>query len=160
MSNFGSELWGNISDMSLVENVAKEGQCSDEDCKIVKFIQGVERDIAAKSTKQVKDRLSRDKTSNQYKRRENILVYYRWKGIACPKEKLVRRLNRTDGRPGNEKLAGDIIALVNFYSSREITAEFSDMFRKPLCDNPQDFLKSLDDEQSKQLIWRSLKILN
>ena len=87
MSNFGSELWGNISDMSLVENVAKEGQCSDEDCKIVKFIQGVERDIAAKSTEQVKDRLSRDKTSNQYKRRENILVYYRWKGLHSMSER-------------------------------------------------------------------------
>ncbi|CAB4009797.1 Hypothetical predicted protein [Paramuricea clavata] len=152
LSQLGSDDWGNISDISLVENVANEGQNSDEDCEILKFIEDTERDIAAKSTQYVKGILTRDKTANLYKRREKILDYCKSKIIECPKEKLVRRLNRTGGRSANEKLACDIIALVNFYSSREITAEFNDMFRKPLCDNTQDILKSLDKEETKQLM--------
>jgi hypothetical protein len=136
----------------LIENVANEGQNSDEDCEILKFIEDAERDIAAKSTEHVKGILTRDKTANLYKRREKILDYCKSKIIECAKEKLVRRLNRTGGRSANKRFACDIIALVNFYSSREITAEFNDMFRKPLCDNTQDILKSLDKEETKQLM--------
>ncbi|CAB4000441.1 Hypothetical predicted protein, partial [Paramuricea clavata] len=70
LSQLGSDDWGNISDIPLVENVANEGQNSDEDCEIVKFIEDTERDIAAKSTEHVKVVLTRDKTANLYKRRE------------------------------------------------------------------------------------------
>ena len=103
-------------------NQALKGQNSDEDCEILKFIEDTERDIAAKSTEHVKPKgiLTRDKKANLYKRREKILDYCKSEIIECPKEKLVRRLNRTGGRSANEKLACDIIALVNFYSSREI----------------------------------------
>jgi hypothetical protein len=78
--------------------VANEGQNSDEDCKILKFIEDTERNIAAKSTEHVKGISARDKTENLYKRREKILDYCKSKIIECPKEKLVRQLNRTGGR--------------------------------------------------------------
>ncbi len=42
--------------------------------------------------------------------------------------------------------------MVNFYSAKEITVEFNDMFRKSLRDNAQDILKSLNKEETKQLM--------
>ena len=98
--------------------------------EIQKFINDLERDIAATSTETVKAKLVKDYPGKLNSKRDKIADFCKRKFVDFPKEKLLRRISRSGGKSANEKLAGDIIELVKFCLSREITDEFKDMFKK------------------------------
>ncbi len=98
--------------------------------EIQKFINVLERDIAVTSTETVKAKLVKDYSGKLNSKRDKIADFCKRKFVDFPKEKLLRRMSHLGGKTANEKLAGDIIELVKFCLSREITDEFKDMFKK------------------------------
>ena len=98
--------------------------------EIQKFINDLERDIAATSTETVKAKLVKDYPGKLNSKRDKIADFCKRKFVDFTKEKLLRRISRSGGKSANEKLVGDIIELVKFCLSREITDEFKDMFKK------------------------------
>ena len=78
----------------------------------------------------MKAKLVKDYRGKINSKRDKIADFCKRKFVDFPKEKLLRRMSRSGGKSANEKLAGDIIELVKFCLSREITVEFKDMFKK------------------------------
>lgn len=114
----------------------------------MKFINDTQRAIAVTSSEEVKGKLSQDSTADLFAKRESILQICQRKFPDCPKDKLIRRQTRHGCRTANDKLATDIIALMKYYTSGEISVEFNEIFKKSMTtitssDTMQEILKTL-----------------
>jgi hypothetical protein len=95
----------------------------------LKFINDTQRAIAVTSSEEVKGKLSQDSTADLFAKRESILQICQRKFPDCPRDKLIRRQTRHGCRTANDNLASDIIALMKYYTSGEISVEFNEIFK-------------------------------
>jgi uncharacterized small protein (DUF1192 family) len=102
-----------------------------------KFIEVLNTEILTTSTAAVKVKLSKDSSVKLHGKRDKIMEYCRYKFPNFPKDKPLRRITRSGGKSANEKLASDIIALVKYCCSEEMTVEINDMFKKSSSVHPE-----------------------
>ena len=155
LSNLAQNDSLNISEVCSAEEAQAQEQITSKKDEILEFINNTERAIAATSSEEVRRKLSRDSTAHLFARIESTLHLCQSKFPDCPKDKPIKRQTRSGGRTANDKLAADIIALIKYYTSGELTIEFNEIFKKSTAsssDKVQEILKSLGYDEAKQFI--------
>ncbi|CAB4042874.1 Hypothetical predicted protein, partial [Paramuricea clavata] len=102
-----------------------------------KLVEELNTEILTTSTAAVKAKLSKDSSAKLHGKRDKIMEYCRYKFPNFPKDKPLRRITRSGGKSANEKLASDIIALVKYCCSEEITVEINELFKKSSSVHPE-----------------------
>lgn len=126
---------GQILAESLLNLVDNHSESSDKGLdgnnrEMQQFVEVLHKEILTTSTEAVKVKLSKDSMVKLHGKREKIMGYCRYKFPNFPKDKPLGRITRSGGKSANEKLASDIIALVKYCCSGEMTIEINDMFKK------------------------------
>jgi hypothetical protein len=121
---------------------------------ILKYISIIERDIL------VKQKLLKYSSLNLNNMRTGIIELCKHKFPQFPRSKPFRRLNRQGGRSATEKLAMDILNVVKFCSSGEVTSEINDIFSKPPSQGAQSFLNVMAEnaDEFQNLILSAAKM--
>ena len=120
---------------------------------ILKYINIIERDIL------VKQKLLKYSSLNLNNMRTGIIELCKHKFPQFPRSKPFRRLNRQGGRSATEKLAMDILNVVKFCSSGEMTSEINYIFSKPPSQGAQSFLNVMAEnaDEFQNLILSAAK---
>ena len=71
-----------------------------------------------------------------------MIEYCKYKFPSFPKDKPLRRITRTGGKSANDKLASDLVALVKYCCSGEMSVEIRDMFKKSAASQETSFISS------------------
>jgi hypothetical protein len=126
---------------------------------ILKYVNIIERDILDTSTEEVKQKLLKYSSLNLNNMRTGIIELCKHKFPQFPRSKPFRRLNRQGGRSATEKLAMDILNVVKFCSSGEVTSEINDIFSKPPSQGAQSFLNVMAEnaDEFQNLILSAAK---
>lgn len=114
-----------------------------------KQIKDIEKDIIATSMEDVKANLSKDGSGKLNSLRDKIVEFCKVTYPEFPKGKPVRRITRSGGRTANEKLASDIVAMVKFCGSKEVTAELNELFPKLSSHSEASFIDLLSNSQDQ-----------
>ena len=110
--------------------------------EVQKYIEELRSEISRSSTAEVQAKLCKDTTGKLYSKRDDMIAFCKYKYSNFPKDKPLRRITRTGGKSANEKLASDLIALVKYCCSGEMTVEIHDMFKKSSVTQDTSFISS------------------
>ena len=98
--------------------------------EIQTYIEKLSSEISRSSTAETQAKLCKDTTGKLYSKRDDMIAFCKNKFSNFPKDKPLRRITRTGGKSANEKLASDLIALVKYCCSGEMSVEY--LRKRPL----------------------------
>ena len=125
LSNFANDDTSKIGELIGSMGRLTQDSLTNEEEKVLRFIKEIEREFVVTSLADTKSNLSKQKQSKLNARRDELIDYCKHNFIDFPKDK--RRVTRS-GKTANEKLSRDIIALVNFALTRQLTSELRHIF--------------------------------
>ncbi|CAB4021146.1 Hypothetical predicted protein [Paramuricea clavata] len=132
--------WSSSHINKMTKRIASEGTdkvMDGNNGETQKLVEELNTEILTTSTAAVKAKLSKDSSAKLHGKRDKIMEYCRYKFPNFPKDKPLRRITRSGGKSANEKLASDIIALVKYCCSEEITVEINELFKKSSSVHPE-----------------------
>ena len=117
----------------ILSSIASETQVDDNqstnEC-VTRFVNDLISILQSKSSEAVIRHLVAKYASNLVGLRDKVLKVVQSKWSSCRTGKLMRRITRSGGTTASEKLAQDILLLVKFYESGEVSQGFTDIFQK------------------------------
>ncbi len=126
LSTFANDDTSRIGELIGSTGRLTEDSLANEEEKVLRFIKEIEREFLVTSMVDTKStNLWKQKQSELNARRDELIDYCKHNFIDFPKDK--RRVTRS-GKTANEKLSRDIIALVNFALTRQLTSELHHIF--------------------------------
>ena len=119
-----AEILSSITNGYQVDDNRNTDEC------VTGFVNDLIDIIESKSSEAVIRHLVAKHASNLVDLRDKVLQVAQSKWNTCPKGKLLRRITRSGGTTTSEKLAQDIVLLVKFYESGEVSQGLTDIFQK------------------------------
>ena len=119
-----AEILSSITNGNQVDDNRNTDEC------VTGFVNDSIDIIQSKSSEAVIWHLVAKHASNLVDLRDTVLQVVQSKWNTCPKGKLLRRITRSGGTTASEKLAQDIVLLVKFYESGEVSQGLTDIFQK------------------------------